>query len=217
MFYYMKKVVFILFLIYAYFTKISFSEDLFQVSEDFILKNEVSGIWRLKAYKDTKWTICNGITYYIVKNKMKGGLTGHKCRPIDKNYLNKGYVCQVKKNDLLLLKECKKQSKTHIDYIINKLSHKLLIGRSKKNWWNTLTIYQKATLIDILFNYGETNKQVKKVLEATMELQHKNTKYNKIAFYKANLDLCEMSFDKKKYQKGQDKRCNRRIALFFNE
>ena len=217
MFYYMKKVVFILFLFYTYFTKISFSDNLFQVAEDFILKNEVSGVWRLKAYKDTKWTICNGITYYIVKNKMKGGSMGHKCKPIDKNQLNKGYVCKVKKDDLLLLTECKKQSKIHIDYIINKLSNKLLIGKSKRNYWNTLTIYQQATLIDIIFNYGETNKQVKKVLEATMELQNNKTKYNKIAFYKANLDLCEMSWYKKKYQKGQDKRCNKRIALFFNE
>ena len=121
----MKKVVFILFLFYAYFTKISFSDNLFQVAEDFILKNEVSGVWRLKAYKDTKWTICNGITYYIVKNKMKGGSMGHKCKPIDKNHLNKGYVCKVKKDDVLLLTECKKQSKIHIDYIINKLSNKL--------------------------------------------------------------------------------------------
>ena len=213
----MKKLVFILFLICSSFTNISFSEDLFKVAEEFITHNEVSGVWRLKAYKDTKWTICNGITYYIVKNKMKSGPTGHKCKPIDTNNLNKGYVCQVKKNDLLLFSECKKQSKIHIDYIIDKLSNKLLVGKSKRNWWNTLTIYQQTVLIDILFNYGESNKQVKKVLEATMELQNNKTKYNKIAFYKANLDLCEMSWRKKKYQKGQDKRCNRRIALFFNE
>lgn len=216
----MKKAIFVIFIFFftcSCCANIAFGEDLFTKAEEFILKNEVSGVWRLKAYKDTKWTICNGITYYIVKNKMKGGFKGHKCKPIDKNNLHKGYACQVKKNDLLLLKECRKQSKIHIDYIVDKLSNKLLIGKSKKNWWNTLNIYQKTTLIDILFNYGETNKQVKKVLATTMDLQNKNTKYNKIAFYQANLDLCEMPANKKKYQKGQDIRCNRRIALFFNE
>ena len=213
----MNKVIFILFLIYSCFANSSFSEDLFTKAEEFITHNEVSGVWRLKAYKDTKWTICNGITYYIVKNKMKGGPTGHKCKPIDKNNLKKGYVCQVKKDDLLLFSECKKQSKIHIDYIIDKLSHKLLIGKSGVNWWNKLNDNQKIVLIDVLFNYGETNKNVKTLLNDTMDMIKNTTKLNQIQFYSSQLKLCEMSKNKNKYQAGQTKRCNRRIVKFFSE
>lgn len=216
----MKKVIFVIF--NFFFTcsccvDIAFGEDLFTKAEEFITHNEVSGVWRLKAYKDTRWTICNGITYYIVKNKMKGGFKGHECKPIDKNNLHKGYVCQVKKNDLLLLKECRKQSKIHIDYIIDKLSNKLLIGKSGVNWWNKLNDNQKIVLIDVLFNYGETNKDVKTLLKDTMDMVKNTTKLNQIQFYSSQLKLCEMSKIKKKYQAGQTKRCNRRIVKFFSE
>lgn len=191
------------------FTKSSKADSLLKEAEQFILLNEVSGIWQFKAYKDTQWTICNGITYTFEKTKKKK----RKCKLYDNNKKYK-YICYIKKGDIFTLKECKKQSKLHINYHIDKLENQFLIGKSKRNWYHKINNNHKVFLIDILFNYGETRQDVKDLFDIVKELINYPNEENKKKFIQQTLALCETK--QKKYLKGQLNRCNRRIMKFID-
>ena len=206
-FFYLIIFVFIIFLDIV-FTKSTKADNLLKEAEEFILLNEVSNVWQFKAYKDTQWTICNGITYTFEKEQKKK----KKCKIYDNSKKYK-YICYIKKNDIFTLDQCKEQSKLHIEYIIDKLENKYLIGRSKRNWYYSLKNNHKVFLIDIVFNYGETKKEVKELFDILKETINAPIEENKLRLIDKTLSLCETKH--KKYLKGQLNRCNRRIMKFI--
>ena len=171
----------------------------------FVLFNETNGTYALKAYKDSTWSICNGITYYLFDSKMKEKNekqnSGHNCRWLQ--HIKK-WRCEVEPYDIVLLQTCQEQERVHYNYHNN-------ILKSKMKHYKLLNIKQKAVLIDILHNHGETNKKVKSVISSVDKFLIKKEK--PITLIKKMYNL--VSTKNMKYADGIKNRIDRRVNKFF--
>lgn len=197
-------------------------KSLLDKASNFILINETAGAMRLKAYKDTKPTICNGITYYFFKKKdivlmEKNSILATSGTPYiisKKNCVkvnNNLFKCDVESRDILTYQQCKYQQSIHIQYFMDVLKKK--IG----SYYYVLNDNQRIVLLDILFNYGESNDNVNIILSNTIQYLEKPFNYDAIhTLIKSIYNVAEKKWFNTKYNKGQIGRCNRRVSLFFS-
>ena len=171
---------------------------------DFIEYNEGYANHYLQAYKNKHdvWTICAGLTFYITTEKM----TDRKCRLLDRHNKSKGYVCPVKKGDRLSGWRCEGYQRTLFKYFDNKLKKNLMPNHYNKLYSDGF-FYKIA--MDLLWCYGESNKQVKKVFTALQQLADTNfrSKAKMRVFYKNVKQLKKTKH--KTFHKGIDNRIKR--------
>ncbi len=153
----------------------------YNITMEFIEHNEGYHHKHLTSYKNKHdvWTICSGLTFYLTDHKM----IGRKCKLLDPNKTDKGYVCPVVQGDTLDNDWCYIYQTRTFRYFDSKL--KQIMSKTYDKLYNNQFFYKVA--MDILWCYGESGKQVKKVFQRLKDLAESNfiSKKKIYAFYEA--------------------------------